>query len=398
MKREAGMIVLNTVLLAAFVSYVALKLAPKPICNPFLLVWPAWLGVAVVTCTLARSRRLRVVAANGGSVAVILLGAEWLAIRIEARQTGSGHGQVSIEHHVADDRPLIVPDPLLGGRLNSDLVVHVKYDLPGASLRPVYTTDHHGLRITPSAVSDAQVVLAVGCSYTFGQGVADNETYPYVLGERLYPRFQVYNFGCMGYGVHHLYALVQSGVLTNVMGGRTPSYIVYLAIPDHIRRALGAYDYTLHSPCYLLDDGKPIYAGEHWDVRARQTVRNQLRKSHLYGLVSKAWRARPLSRENLELLAALVTQSRRELLQRWPKLQFIVLFWDYGPQAREQLAALQNVGIDVIPVSRVLPELGRHPERYALGPGDYHPNSLAYRMIGDYLARLISDHDRQPEL
>ena len=54
---------------------------------------------------------------------------------------------------------------------------------------------------TPSKTKQRAEVLVVGCSFTQGFGVTDDETFSYLLNAR-YPRLMFHNFGTGGYGTY----------------------------------------------------------------------------------------------------------------------------------------------------------------------------------------------------
>ncbi len=64
-----------------------------------------------------------------------------------------------------------------------------------------YHFDRDGWRRTPEPTHPAGQVLCLGCSFTFGAGVADDEAYPALLGARYWPAYWLRNCGISGAGV-----------------------------------------------------------------------------------------------------------------------------------------------------------------------------------------------------
>jgi hypothetical protein len=70
-----------------------------------------------------------------------------------------------------------------------------------------FTAD--GRRLDPVGAKDTPKIVVVGCSYTQGEGVADDEPYPHVINRAL-PNLEVLNFGTGGYGTYQSLLRMQS--------------------------------------------------------------------------------------------------------------------------------------------------------------------------------------------
>lgn len=96
-----------------------------------------------------------------------------------------------------------------------------------------YTIGKDGWRITPAPTEPVLGdILFVGCSYTFGHGVKDEETYPYLLGQKAWPHFHVHNCAVMGWGT------TQARLALEELLVRYPQtkVVFYGMIGDHLRR------------------------------------------------------------------------------------------------------------------------------------------------------------------
>lgn len=116
-----------------------------------------------------------------------------------------------------------VPEPILGflpkpGRYD---------DWKGETL----TILKDGTRSNGSlSTNQRPVVLAVGDSFTFGDQVSDDQTWPAVLERMIQGR--VVNAGVFGYGIDQSYLLAQ-----RIMRRMTPELLIVGMIPDNIERA-----------------------------------------------------------------------------------------------------------------------------------------------------------------
>lgn len=112
-----------------------------------------------------------------------------------------------------------------------------------------YTIDGRGHRITPTPANAAGRATLLGCSYTFGHGVEDRETYAHLLGQRHWKTLKVRNRAVMGWGVQH--ALL---ALEDEMKEPTPPRLVlYGWMRDHVDR-VGTPQYCGNTHSAFMED------------------------------------------------------------------------------------------------------------------------------------------------
>jgi hypothetical protein len=87
----------------------------------------------------------------------------------------------------------------------------------------ICTIDSTGLRVAPPYRHDglAGTVLFFGCSFTFGEGLKDDETQPFQVGAQSGGRDRTFNFGFQAYGPHQMLAAMEHGMVRRV-GDTTP--------------------------------------------------------------------------------------------------------------------------------------------------------------------------------
>jgi len=101
------------------------------------------------------------------------------------------------------------------------------------------THSEFGNRITSDNLSDSlPEIFVYGCSYTYGQGVNDDETYPYLL-QQAYGQYSVTNFARSGYG--SLQADIQ--LKNSVDGGERPKVVILGFATFHEERNLLSRSY-----------------------------------------------------------------------------------------------------------------------------------------------------------
>src|SRR5882724_10660358 len=181
--------------------------------------------------TLSLTRRKTLVF---GLVSLVLMATLTLAgAELLARLTGiQPWAKADLQSHVTPGGRLFTPHPTRG-------YAH----LPGAFVVTLhdgysFTMTHlpSGLRIThPLATStDTQSkpeIWIMGCSFTHGWSLNDQDTYPWLLQDRL-PEYEVVNYGVEGYGTLH--ALLQLREALTMQ--RPPRVVVYAYASLHDER------------------------------------------------------------------------------------------------------------------------------------------------------------------
>ena len=122
-------------------------------------------------------------------------------------------------------------DPLLGWsnqpnvnarQVNRDFTVSYGIDADGWRRLPV-----------SASATPAPEIWFLGCSFSFGIGVEDAETYPYRLAENAWPDFQVRNFSSSGWGTVQAYLILKQQLES---GARMPRVVIYGWINHHRQR------------------------------------------------------------------------------------------------------------------------------------------------------------------
>lgn len=144
-------------------------------------------------------------------------------------------------------------------------------DFPEASGFPVFTAqrtlkfdhelfdvrygfDAQGRRVTPtSSVRPLAELLLFGCSFTFGHGLEDEETWPWKLGKLLGPEWRICNYAYKGFGPQQMLTRLEEGMVEDISAPARAA--LFLALGHQIRRNAGLV--YMHSVRYALrEDGR----------------------------------------------------------------------------------------------------------------------------------------------
>lgn len=257
----------------------------------------------------------------------------------------------------------------------------------------VYTINSEGHRVVSRSSGVGPTLVLLGCSYTFGFGVADEDT----LESRLLacrPDLQVCNFAAGGYGTHQMLANLESGRVEELCE-ESPRYVVYQMIPDHVRRATGRTFQHGHTPRYSLVEGRAVRSGFQDDSRVGTLLRKVAFKSRI---VSELIAPHLTTTADLELGVQMVRQLAEEVERRFPGCEFHVLLWTPAkdPLSRPLVNRLRQTGVVLHLLEEFTPETNRQEPGYAL-PYDGHPNVRANDAIAGYICGKILDPPSPPE-
>ena len=262
--------------------------------------------------------------------------------------------------------------------------------------RANYSIDAYGRRVTPPGLEAApsEFLLFFGGSYTFGEGVNDDETTPYYVSQ-LAPNYRSYNFGVGGYGPQQVLARLQSEDVTAGIQEKRGK-LIYIFISEHIDRAIGTL--PIHNqrgelmPYYFLDpDGNLVRQG---DLVSGRPVR-----SLIYSIAGRSQTLKyfninippQLRPQDYVLTVEMLKESRRLFSQKFNSDEFYVLIYP-GRGVPELRSYLESAGIDYLDYSEI-PEI--YHDSFWLGEG--HPTAQAHRTVADMLVRdleLRGDSDR----
>jgi hypothetical protein len=235
-----------------------------------------------------------------------------------------------------------------------------------------YTTGPDGFRIVPKVDNARRCVLLFGDSFTFGEGVNDDETTAAQLVARSKGQVEVKNLGIGGWGPHQFLAGLQSGRFQRAISCE-PTDAVYLMIAAHTARAAGRGKWDRFGPMFVVDDkGRPVRAGN-------------------FNTVGKSWRElvgfnRLTEDEEEGLSATILSEASRELERLYPGIRFHVFLWDGVPDGVAR--RLKDRGVSVHTIRQIIPDYS--DEKYLIAPPyEYHPKPVAYEKVADYVLGLL---------
>ena len=296
----------------------------------------------------------------------------------------------------------IVADPLLGYGPRPSARAWVRWSRAGKVIYDArYTIGPDGFRLTRSSPApDAPSVVFLGDSYTYGDGLNDQDTLPQQYADAAGGRARVIDAAFSGYGTHQVLRLLQSGRLDGRLGSG-PRTFVYPMIEEHLRRLDGRGGLEwMGTPHYDLIRDAPRLVGP-FHPGLEGVALGIASGSALFGALGNQAMLEP-SPESPRLFGAMVQQAQQLARARYGA-GFVVLLWDEPilrdagdpARARRRAAAVERIaaemtrrGVRFWRVSALIPHYAAHMAAYVI-PGSGHPSALLNRRLAAALSRRL---------
>lgn len=247
----------------------------------------------------------------------------------------------------------------------------------------IYSIDQFSRRITPigSRENVKKFLLFFGGSFTFGEGLRDNETIPFFIGESA-KNYMTYNYGFQGHSPAEMLIKLQTKVLPEEIPEKD-GILIYTYIDSHILRVIGsmrvAGTWGRNRPYfYLADNGNLRRNGDFATGRPRLTAVYQfLIQSKILQLINldiPLW----ITDKHLHLCARVIEEAAQLYHKQFPSSNSYVLIYPGSIYGNRLKRFLINKEIGFLDYTNLFDH--RDPE-YVLAPEDIHPNANATQAI-----------------
>ena len=280
-------------------------------------------------------------------------------------------------------------DPVLGWRNNPGV-----WRADEAPHEPMtFLPDGSRTSGTPASATGDPIVV-VGCSFAEGYGLADNQTFTWLLQHR-FPRRPILNFGTPGYGTYQSLVLLEELLETKHIH---PAAVIYGFLPLHAPRNVltwslledfRAFGGQRFSPPHVeLRDGElrasPPFVVANWPLEGHSAFMTLLHQTELRARLGD----RERDEERVTALLLLLMKSTVEK-QHVPFLVATLLdSLPPGIEAYHRMAAsMRRAGIEEIDVTYAGDETA--PERLRVG-GVGHPGPAVDEWWADKLSPWIA--------
>jgi len=294
--------------------------------------------------------------------------------------------------------PTHVPDPELGWIIEPG---NTRYRFRAASQSgsvDVGYSIEQGRRATSPRPVAGPLLIAAGCSFTFGFGVDDQDTWPWLLQERL-SGYRVVNVGTNGYGTDQALLAAERAASNPA----DPARVIVLAFADFQIERNRSTQAIVYYPWPL---GKPMFRTRGEGVESSGLVRfwypgSLLDRSvfvmsvtnKLANLVNRV----PDHSGARELTARLIVEFARRFEARGTRLVIVILpnKNDQSRLAKEDntfiVERLRAAGLPtLIPEFPRLPDGQLDRQRFLIPSDRTHPNRDYNTILAEQLARFLN--------
>jgi hypothetical protein len=249
-----------------------------------------------------------------------------------------------------------------------------------------YAIDEYGRRITPIDKGDRdRFILFFGCSFTYGEGVHNDQTLPYYVG-RLATQHTPYNYGYHGLGPFDALAKIESIDFKNEVR-ETQGIIIYTFMPDHLNRLMGSMStmaWHFNGAYYRKSAaGKLVRNG---DFKTGRPIRTRL-----YTLLSKSRILEALKINlppkigdyDLKFFVQTCQAMDTIIKEKFPRSAFYVVIYP-GTDSDRLVQYLKEGGIKYLDYTQLF---DRSDPKFYLSEDDHHPAPLAYQLVAEQIVK-----------
>jgi hypothetical protein len=287
----------------------------------------------------------------------------------------------------------IAPHPYLGYGANKDGEFTSKKAINNEVIYDVIYKIKDGLRYTPNSNDNSQsCALFFGCSFTFGEGLADASTLPFIFNQYAKQQYKIFNYGFHGYGPHQMLAYIENRVAKDIQPCKNKKIAIYSYLPDdHIGRAAGYSPWDQYGPNYEVIDGDLRKTGTF--TRLPRFVKNNIMKSHIY---KKLVLNRKPSHNDLIRTIEIIKESKELLLK--DDVILYVFVWDNPKKALNNdyffLEEMKKNNIKTFSLHDAIGDYDEKINTYIIHNDDKHPNGSANEKIASYLYLQLNDYNQ----
>lgn len=233
--------------------------------------------------------------------------------------------------------------------------------------------------------SNKKPILLFGCSYTFGDGLKENQTFSHKLYEQT--QRPVYNRAIGGTGIQHMYRqFIDTSFYNDIKS--EPEYIIYVLLPSFHNYRLYAYTFVLscnylylrYYPNKLDKDGNlieqkpflPPYFNGLYTVRYLEYL--------------KALNKMNNGKKTEDFFFLIFKKSLEQVKIHYPNSKFVIFFFDnYKNESKDWtslIEKLKNNGFIIVEMSEIADiDYNKEGDKYHISKSDCHPNEYFWDVI-----------------
>jgi hypothetical protein len=258
-----------------------------------------------------------------------------------------------------------------------------------------YTVDKDQHRYTKANKEAKDLYVFMGCSFTYGEGLNDNETFAYKFSEKFGFSKDVVNISFHGWGGHNVLAQLQSQKFKDYIKNNNKNLkgIYVMPIWGWGGRSLGLWNWAEAGPEYKLSkDGYLIATGKLIHELTTRKLLIVLRNIASFSYIEKKIKRShyfSYTKEKEMLFAQIKT------IDKYAKDNFNVtpefVYWNWKASPRKVNKQIKETGANVTPASKILDINDR--KNYI--QHEYHPSPIATSKIADFFYKKALKSDKK---
>ena len=268
----------------------------------------------------------------------------------------------------------------------NSIVKHIKKTKDQVIFDVDYSFDQFGRRVNtiPFDKNKHKEYIAIfGCSFTYGNGLNDNETLHYHLTQNSTDKY-AYNYAIGGSGPHMMLALMENNNFRQEMNPKNGTFI-YIHNDFHIPRAnffMNEASWLSTTPIYEKKNDELINLGffnevRPWTMRFYSLLRQVYSKLGIH----KNWPQR--EEQHYQHVCDLIKTTEYIFATSNPKSQFYVYSHPISPMDNKLSRCLKKNGIKTIH-SKI-----KFNDQIHTIKGDGHPNQILNQLIAKELLKEL---------
>ncbi len=225
--------------------------------------------------------------------------------------------------------------------------------------------------------------IFLGCSFTFGDGLSDDETLPYFFGKKT-EEYQAYNYALSGSAPNMFLYLLSKRNLSEEVKQKS-GVVYYFFINNQTLRAtthFSTMSFAWPAPKYVFNDKKELYLET--TVSTDMKLKRFFAKSAAFSNLRYLMDSETITPEMRELTCEIINQIGKKVDEQFDDTKFITVL--YPEESNSEIGdCLRAKGVEVLDFSHVKrdPILKNHWD-------GFHPSKLENDNLSDILLEHIN--------
>jgi hypothetical protein len=253
-----------------------------------------------------------------------------------------------------------------------------------------YSIDGFSRRITPEDKGDKnnKFLLFFGGSFTFGEGLEDNETIPYFTGQ--YSKgYTPVNYGFHGHSAAEMLIKLKTGTIAEEIA-QDRGTLIYIFMDAHIIRVVGSMRIVTtwgnNRPYFFLDEDDVLHRdGDFESGRpGLMLLYRLLSRSKILELINFDL-PDSMGDRHFRLFTRIVEETLRSYRKQFPESDFYLLIYPGSQYAPVLKSFLDKSNIPYLDYSKLF---NRSDPKYFISSEDLHPNAYSNQIVAQ---KIVED-------